>query len=146
MKQEVHFKNIQSTISELLDTAEFDVKIAVAWFTDKHLISKLKKLAKAGVDVTIIIYDDKINNKDLFEELYNLNCKVYLSRKLMHNKFCIIDNNIVINGSYNWTYSAHSNNENITVTYSNRTFTEDFVKEFNKLHIKCNTIDSHFAD
>lgn len=146
MKQEVHFKNIQSTISELLDTAEFDVKIAVAWFTDKHLISKLKKLAKAGVEVTIIIYDDKINNKDLFEELYNLNCKVYLSRKLMHNKFCIIDNNIVINGSYNWTYSAHSNNENITVTYSNKTFTEDFVKEFNKLHIKCNTIDSHFAD
>ena len=62
MKQEVHFKNIQSTISELLDTAEFDVKIAVAWFTDKHLISKLKKLAKAGVDVTIIIYDDKISS------------------------------------------------------------------------------------
>ena len=146
MKQEVHFKNIQSKISELLDTAEFDVKIAVAWFTDKHLISKLIKLAKSGVDVTIIIYDDKINNKGLFEELYNLNCKVYLSRKLMHNKFCVIDNDIVINGSYNWTYNAHSNNENITVTYSNRVFTGNFVEEFNKLHIKCNTIDSHFAD
>lgn len=33
----------------------------------------------------------------------------------MHNKFCIIDN-LVITGSYNWTYNANRNNENILVT------------------------------
>lgn len=144
MKQEVYFKNIQSKISELLDTAEFEVKIAVAWFTDEYLIKKLKKLAKAGINVTIIIYEDRINKKDLFEELYNLNCKIYLSKKLMHNKFCIIDNDVVINGSYNWTYSAHSNSENITVTYSNLEFTKNFIEEFNKLSKKCNLINSYF--
>ena len=144
MKQEVYFKNIQSKISELLDTAEFDVKIAVAWFTDENLINKVKKLAKAGVNITIIIYDDRINNKDLFKELYHLNCKIYLSKKLMHNKFCVIDDEIVINGSYNWTYSAHSNNENITVTYSNIEFTENFVEEFQKLSNACSLIDGHF--
>lgn len=144
MKQEVYFKNIQSKISELLDNAEFDVKIAVAWFTDEYLINKLKKLAKVGVNISIIIYEDRINKKDLFEELYNLNCKIYLSKKLMHNKFCVIDNDIVINGSYNWTYSAHSNSENITVTYSNLVFTENFVEEFSKLSKKCNLINSYF--
>jgi phosphatidylserine/phosphatidylglycerophosphate/cardiolipin synthase-like enzyme len=32
----------------------------------------------------------------------------------MHNKFCVIDDK-VITGSYNWTYHANLNNENIVV-------------------------------
>lgn len=144
MRQEVYFKNIQSKISELLDTASYDIKIAVAWLTDEYLINKLKKLVQDGVSVSIIIFDDNINNKDLFERLYLLDCKIYLSRKLMHNKFCVIDENIVINGSYNWTYSAHTNDENITVTYGNVEFAEKFENEFHKLSEKCSLIDSFF--
>lgn len=33
----------------------------------------------------------------------------------LHNKFCIIDYSIIINGSYNWTYSAINNEENILI-------------------------------
>jgi len=35
---------------------------------------------------------------------------------LMHDKFCVIDNQIVITGSYNWTDNAEfKNDENVTV-------------------------------
>ncbi|TAE00475.1 MAG: hypothetical protein EAZ97_05805 [Bacteroidetes bacterium] len=33
----------------------------------------------------------------------------------MHNKFCVIDSDIVLTGSYNWTNQAQRNDENITV-------------------------------
>ena len=34
----------------------------------------------------------------------------------MHDKFCVIDNQVVITGSYNWTTNAEfKNDENITV-------------------------------
>jgi hypothetical protein len=38
-----------------------------------------------------------------------------LQKPFLHHKFCIIDNTVIINGSYNWSYAARSNEENITI-------------------------------
>ncbi|MBA4154324.1 phospholipase D-like domain-containing protein, partial [Flavobacterium sp.] len=132
MKQEVYFKNIQSKIVELLERAEFDIKIAVAWFTDEKIIRVLNKKKKNGVNIEVVIYNDKINKADLYFELVKSEVNFYKSSKLMHNKFCVIDEEIVINGSYNWTNNATSNNENITVLYSFDLVT-NFLEEFNKI-------------
>lgn len=36
----------------------------------------------------------------------------------MHNKFCVIDNQVVITGSYNWSDNAEfKNDENVTVEH-----------------------------
>ena len=67
MNQEVHFKNIRSEILRNLDKCESDLIIAVAWFTDKKIIQKVNALLSEGVKVEIIIYDDHINKKELFE-------------------------------------------------------------------------------
>lgn len=38
----------------------------------------------------------------------------------MHNKFCVIDNQKVITGSYNWSENAENkNDENAAVVYDN---------------------------
>ena len=50
----------------------------------------------------------------------------------MHNKFCIIDLNKVIYGSYNWTGNAKYNNESITIT-EGREVAEDFANQFIQL-------------
>ncbi|NLL27457.1 MAG: phosphatidylserine synthase, partial [Bacteroidales bacterium] len=37
----------------------------------------------------------------------------------MHHKFCVIDNQVVITGSYNWSNNAEfKNDENVTVEYN----------------------------
>ena len=54
-------------------------------------------------------------------------------KKLMHNKFCIIDLYKVIHGSYNWTSNAQHNNESITITDS-RTLAEEFSRQFIELY------------
>ena len=53
-------------------------------------------------------------------------------KKIMHNKFCIIDLNKVIYGSYNWTGNAKYNNESITIT-EGREVAEDFANQFIQL-------------
>jgi len=50
-----------------------------------------------------------------------------------YDKFAVIDNRIVITGSFNWTASAESrNNENLLVIFSPG-FAKEYKKEFLKL-------------
>ena len=51
----------------------------------------------------------------------------------MHNKFCVIDHNTVITGSYNWSYKAESNFENVIITSSDTALAEQFITEFNSI-------------
>lgn len=142
---EVHFKDIDKIISKNLNEAKFEIKIAVAWITDLYLINSLTNCLKKGIKVYIIFFDDKINNLDLFEGLYNLGAEIRCTKNLMHNKFCVIDKKITLNGSYNWTVSAKRNNENIQVTNS-ISVSFDFLKEFDKLYLKSLKVDKHFAN
>jgi len=144
MNQEVHFKNIRSEILRNLDKCESDLKIAVAWFTDKKIIEKVNALLSEGVNAEIIIYDDHINKKELFESLYYNKARIFLSKKLMHNKFCVIDRKTVINGSYNWTINASLNDENIQITHDQPKFANQFIKQFSNLASSCRTIDDFF--
>lgn len=128
--QTVHFSGIREKIIEELKKAKKEVLIAVAWFTDEKIIKILNDLSREGVSISIIIYDDKINKKELFKTLYYQNAEIMISKKMMHNKFCIIDNNTVVNGSYNWTFNAINNNENIQITKDNDEITYLFKQQF----------------
>ncbi len=52
---------------------------------------------------------------------------------LMHNKFCVIDNQVVITGSYNWSTNAEfKNDENVSIQLDPEQATKYSV-EFRKL-------------
>ena len=144
MRQEVYFENIRNQIIQNLSSCKFELKIAVAWFTDKQIIKEVNKLISDGVDIEILIYDDHINQKELFKDLYYSKAKIWLSKKMMHNKFCVIDNSIVINGSYNWTNNASTNEENIQISFDNRELAGQFCRKFEQLTRSCSKIDNFF--
>lgn len=145
-QQEVYFSKISEEIINNLKTAKENIYIAVAWLTDKKIINTLLNLQYKGVFISLIIYNDKINKKQNFESLYNNGAEINLSQKMMHNKFCIIDNKILINGSYNWTNNAKTNEENIQVTRNNFDLIEKFHFQFNKLKKNCKNISYFFED
>lgn len=61
----------------------------------------------------------------------------------MHNKFCIIDNQIVITGSYNWTYYAENKNwENILIT-KNSAIINQYRVEFNKIKTTLQKVEQY---
>lgn len=101
------FENIKDFISGEINKAKYIIWIAVAWFTDRDLANLLYKKSKQGLNIQIVMNDDKINS--LLKEKLKNHFDVFLApsndkfSKLMHNKFCIIDFEKVIHGSYNWT-------------------------------------------
>lgn len=140
MQTEAIFENIASRIQDEINKAQKSIYIAVAWFTNKKIFEKLMVKAREGCSIHIIISNDEINNNSSinFEHLNKYNGKVYKigngENELMHNKFCVIDYNTIITGSYNWSYKAENNFENIVINYNDTSLAEQFVKEF--IHIK----------
>ena len=53
--------------------------------------------------------------------------------ELMHQKFCIIDSKVVINGSYNWTYYAENHNRENVVILDNPLVVDFFLQDFSNM-------------
>lgn len=134
MTTEVHFKQIENKIIKHLNEAQKSVEIAVAWITSPTIIDSIDKCLKRKVSVRLLSVNDHINNIETFSRLYYSGAKIrLLSKKLMHNKFCIIDRDVIISGSYNWTMKAASNHENITIAFKNYQLIETFTNEFEEI-------------
>lgn len=134
-----YFDNIRHQIITELGEAKEKISIAVYWFTNEELFYKLIEKRKEGIQVELIVHNDYINNRETglpFQEFINEGGNFYFSctSNPMHNKFCVIDNQILINGSYNWTYYAENKNrENILIIKEESETIEAFAKEFERL-------------
>lgn len=139
----VYFKNIHNEIITELSKAKSNIKICVAWFTDIDIYNTTVTMQKNGIQTDIILANHEFNknSKVDFQDLLYSNGRVsYLgsnsNERLMHNKFCIIDNKTIITGSYNWTYKARFNEENILIIKNEPKVTEQFKKKFYELNPK----------
>lgn len=117
IQNQAHFQRIEDSILAILDEAQVSITLVVAWFTNQRLRDKLLEKLEEGLDINILIYRDGINRAhgvDLTP--FNIVERRGLRGGIMHDKFCVIDNQIVITGSYNWTSNAEfRNDENITI-------------------------------
>ena len=116
-----YFEEIEKQIISKISSSQSSVFVAVAWFTNQLLFDSLTDAIKNNVAVKVLILDDILNRNEFgldFGVLTKLGADVRFAKKAlgtMHNKFCIIDD-MVITGSYNWTYHANNNSENILMT------------------------------
>lgn len=150
MKSQAYFEKIHKHIENNLLTANESIRIAVAWFTDAKLFKILCSKAKEGLKIELLIarhdinFDSTLNYNDLVEnggKLYWIGDDGHYA-PLMHNKFCIIDNKVLLFGSYNWTQRAKSNHESITVIEEDTNLILDFNQEFDKIKNKYYNIDA----
>ena len=133
---ESYFTDIELHITQELMCASKKICVAVAWFTNPNLLRVLTFKKKAGLQVEVIINDDDNNKKLNFDELLKIGGLVYvvsMPDAIMHNKFCIIDDNIVIHGSYNWTRRAENNKEQISICKNDSNEVEKYIEQFNNL-------------
>lgn len=129
------FRLISNQLEEILTSAEKNILIAVAWFTNENLFQKLIKLLQNGINVELVINNDNINNRIdglNFNEFIKRGGKFYFadSSKLMHHKFIVIDDKIVVSGSYNWTYNAEFRNDENIIAIEDNEVSEQFRSEF----------------
>ena len=138
--------NIQNVIQRELFTANSSIKIAVAWFTNDLLFQPLLLKLATGVKVDLILNKDEINLSSSID--FNLfaqqggNLYWNESNRLMHEKFCIIDDRVVITGSYNWTNKAEHNDESISVFTDDTSTILFYLDLFGKLSSKYEQVET----
>ena len=133
-KLDIHclFESISQEVIRNILSAKHSIKIAMAWFTNFDIFKVIKhKLESCDIEIYLATNNDLINNGGYclnFNELINLGLKIILYEypDMINHKFCIIDDTLVMTGSYNWTYFAETvNRENMLVIYD-----EKVVKEY----------------
>ena len=113
---ENHIKSANSSVY----CAFYDINLG-------NIISALAKKSKI-VDTKLVM--DSSNYK---EQVKGDGIMLDDNKQLMHNKFCVIDDGLVITGSFNPTYNDNNrNNNNIIVVYS-ATLAKNYQDEFNEL-------------
>ena len=107
----------QRPIIDIINNAKSQVLVQAYGFTDLDIVNALIKAVKRKVEVSVILDKSQENGKALsLLLLYNIPCFIDHKVAIAHNKIIIVDREIVIGGSYNYTKSAaHRNAENVTI-------------------------------
>jgi phosphatidylserine/phosphatidylglycerophosphate/cardiolipin synthase-like enzyme len=126
---------ISRQIIREIDNAQSSVDVAVYSFTGRDIAKSLLNAQKRGVNVRIILDGGRAKNSTSSYILFrqnNMNQK--LVEPTMHNKFAIIDEKLLITGSYNWTVSAEKRNfENILSIRNSPAVVKQYKAQFDGL-------------
>jgi len=138
-EHDVVFDEIKDTIIQGIRNAKYIIWIAVAWFTDKDIYNELLMRKISGVNIRIITSDEPSNQYLITDmqrdfDVIKIPLRGLNNRNRFHDKFCIIDFEYVLHGSYNWSKNAQ-NNEETLATALDRDFVRKFLDEFIKLYI-----------
>lgn len=142
-----YFSEIEKIILANLQKATGEIKVAVAWITNRRLFDVLIAQRNAGKSVEIIIADDRMNfsNPNInFQHFIDLGGIVRVSRypQLMHHKFCVLDNRLLITGSYNWTRNAELNNLENIIVCTELLLVKQFMQAFDTLKTVTEQVNS----
>lgn len=134
VKTSAYFDQIENQVLGDLDGARVSIYVAMAWFTNQRIADKLVEKFNEGLDVKVVSYDDHTNAK-FGVNLASIPHKTIRGTRggTMHDKFCVIDNQKVLTGSYNWSLNAENkNDENVSVIYDDSR-ASDYSVEFRRL-------------
>jgi mitochondrial cardiolipin hydrolase len=136
---EVYFSPSDDCLNAIiaaLNVARRKADICVFTISDDRITNAIKLCHKRGVRVRVISDNDQMNNKGSdVAELAEHGIDVHIDRTQyhMHHKFAVIDDKMLLTGSYNWTrQAANSNEENLMVLRESRTL-KAFGEEFARL-------------
>jgi len=123
-----------------INHAETSIDAAIYSFTSEKIAVSLINANNKGVKTRVItdyLQSSSKNSKDEFLE-NDLEIRIMPSKNTMHNKFMIIDNELVVTGSYNWTKNGNTKNfENIVFIFDQE-LADEYQKEFFELWVKAN--------
>ena len=131
---------VSDVIIELINNAEESIFFMAFSFTSDPISEAIQARAEEGVVVAGVMDESQINSNqggeyDVFAQA-GFDIRKDGTEGLMHHKVFIIDERIVITGSYNFSRSAEErNDENILVIY-NSEIAKEFLKEFDRVQVQ----------
>lgn len=125
-------------IGSAISGANRTIRFVTFSFTLDALGEALLDAASRGVDVAGLFDDSQLSEWSEYWKLARtgLNVSVWEGPALLHHKFFVIDNEIVITGSFNPTKAGESSNDENLLVLHNPELAARFVEEFEKLRAK----------
>ncbi|XHX80030.1 MAG: phospholipase D-like domain-containing protein [Stenomitos frigidus ULC029] len=144
-------------IGKTLSHAKKSVDLALFVFSDQKLVNLLAPIRKNGTEVRALIdpgfaYRPYSEALDMVGITLADDCKVEAANRpwqnpittvgvprlppgdLLHNKFGIVDQEIVITGSHNWTEAANTGNDETVLVVHSAIVAAHYQREFERLY------------
>jgi phosphatidylserine/phosphatidylglycerophosphate/cardiolipin synthase-like enzyme len=121
-------------LASLLSGAEESIHFLAFSFTSNELGAIVREKADAGLTVAGVMDDEQISSNqgteyDPFKQA-GLDVRIDGNDGQMHHKVFIVDEKIVVIGSYNFSQSAEERNDENTIIVYNEMIAEQFMLEF----------------
>jgi phosphatidylserine/phosphatidylglycerophosphate/cardiolipin synthase-like enzyme len=138
---EVYFSPEDGTLDHIL-AAVNDAKESIYFlaysFTSDELSQALVDRSQAGITVQGVFDEDQYHSNEgtEYDRLKNTGLDVRLdgNPRLMHHKVIIIDGEVLITGSYNFSNNAEHNNDENTLIIHNQDIAAKYLAEFQQIY------------
>ena len=119
--------NCSSVLENSITSANKSVHCAIYDLNLKNIISALSE-KRVGVDVRVVMDGDNFKG-----QLERKGVELDDNIQLMHNKFCVIDDSLVLTGSFNPTENDNTKNNNNLVVLHSDYLAKNYENEFLEL-------------
>lgn len=135
----------ERAILSSLNNAKNSVHVALYQLTDPEIAQALLETFRRGLEVQILLDDEPSRgSKGCLLLSAGIPVKEFADSGIMHHKFAVIDGAKLINGSYNWTTSAQTRNEENLLVIESAELSQIFAREFQRLwtHKRARLLDN----
>ncbi|MEM1561742.1 MAG: phospholipase D-like domain-containing protein [Candidatus Bathyarchaeia archaeon] len=125
-------------IINLINSANKSIHVLIYSFTFDSIGYALIDAYRRGVDVKIVFEKNEVKDYSVYWMLREAGVSVRndTNPSLMHNKVMIIDSEIVVTGSYNWSVSAEERNDENIIIVRSRKIAEEYERKFEEIWMK----------
>ncbi len=135
---ENYFSPVDQVMEKLIayvQGAQRSIRFIAFTYTDENLANAMIERYRAGVDVKGVIENRGASNGALIP-LFCANVPVMVdgNKYTMHHKVIVIDESIVITGSYNFTKAADNENDDNVIVIHNPSLAQLYLQEFERVN------------
>ena len=133
----------EEKVVSMLRTCKKKLDIAIFSLTLDSIAEAILEAFQRGVKVRMIADDECAKNKGSNVKLIasvGVPCKTDNAVYHMHHKFAVLDESVVIMGSFNWTGQAVKYNQENIFFYEDKNIASQYSQEFERLWNSFNTV------
>ena len=106
-RDDIHSCDTTNVLTRSINTAQQTIFACVYKFTNNKIVNVLEDALNRGIKIMLIMDYKNNHSSQIVDNLRELGADIMFWNKheKLHAKFVIIDNTIVLTGSFNWTVS-----------------------------------------
>lgn len=124
----------EAKVVELMTTATQSVDVAIYSLNNRAILEALNNAHKRAVKIRVLL--DRVQASGNREETLALkkagiDVRIHSKNKIQHNKVGIFDGRKILTGSFNWTFSAETANEENCLVTDDQRVVKAYITRFN---------------